>query len=57
MALTLELQLRWVWLVQEHRLQLKYPVYTSCVHLDKFIIPSATVTLEIHLSHDQLSVC
>ena len=45
MALTLELQLR---LVQEHRfalqMQLKYPVYTSCVHLDKFIIPSATGT-------------
>ena len=46
--------------MQEHRfalqMQLKYPVYTSCVHLDKSIIPSAMVTLEIHLSHDQLSV-
>ena len=32
-------------------MQLKYPVYTSCVHFCKFIYPSAVAVLAVSLAH------
>ena len=53
--LSLGLQLRWVWLLHKHSfhfgMQLKDPVYTGCVHLCRFIVPSAVVVLAVSLFH------
>ena len=46
-----------VWLVRKHPsslgMQLKHPVYKSCIHLRKFIVLSAVVALAVSLSRRQ----
>ena len=43
-----------VWLVHKHPsflgMQLKVPVYKKCVHVRKFVVPSAVAVLAVSLS-------
>ena len=43
-----------VWLVRKHPshlgMQLKVPVYKNCVHLRKFVVPSAVAALAVSMS-------